>query len=232
MAEATNYYNWIMSSFVGLVGERSVEAGAGVGSVSAMLLRNASPSQLTLVEPAANNVPLLRKRFANDSRVRVYQGYMEDLVGSLEVDSVVAINVLEHVESDENFIRAAYELLAPGGALLLLVPAVPAISGSLDRAFAHFRRYTKSGLRNSLLSAEFEIERLRYMNMLGVVAWFVSGRIFHLTTLGQQQVRSYDRWVIPALRIWESVFAPPIGQSLLAIARKPARDAPHPRLPG
>ena len=227
MAEATNYYNWLMSSFIGLVGKRSVEAGAGVGSVSELLLKLASPSELTLVEPAANNVPLLRKRFANDSRVRVYHGYLEDLVGSPSVDSVIAVNVLEHVEHDEFFLRASYDLLAPGGALLLLVPAVPAIFGSLDRAFDHFRRYTKPGLRSSLLAAGFEVERLQYMNVVGVVAWFVSGRVFHRTTLGRRQVRFYDRWAIPILRRVESVLAPPSGQSLLAIARKPASDSPH-----
>lgn len=227
MAEATNYYDWMMRSFASLIGLRSLEAGAGTGSVSSLLLERGSPTQLTLVEPAANNVPLLRSRFANDSRVRVYHGYMEDLVGSLNVDSVVAINVLEHVERDGNFLRAAYDLLTPGGALLLLVPAVPAIFGSLDRAFDHFRRYTKSGLRNSLLAAGFEVEKLRYMNMLGVVAWFLSGRVLHRATLGRRQVRFYDRWVIPILRNVESVVTPPIGQSLLVIARKPGGDAQH-----
>jgi SAM-dependent methyltransferase len=229
MGEATNYYRWLMGSFEDLVGERSVEAGAGVGTVSEMLLNGARPTQLTLVEPAANNLPLLRKRFLGDPRVRVHHGYMEDLVGTLTADSVIAVNVLEHVEADENFLRAAYDLLSPGGVLLLLVPAVPAIFGSLDRAFEHFRRYTKSGLRRSLLGAGFEVETLRYMNLLGVLAWFVSGRVFHRTTLGRRQVRFYDRWVIPAVRRLEALITPPIGQSLLAVARKPAGVVVHPK---
>jgi hypothetical protein len=58
--------------------------------------------------------------------------------------------------------------------------------------------------------------------MVGVVAWFLSGRVLHRTTLGRRQVRFYDRWVIPVVRRLESVFPVPIGQSVMAIARKPA----------
>ncbi|HEX2693279.1 MAG TPA: methyltransferase domain-containing protein [Gemmatimonadaceae bacterium] len=222
VAEAVNYYDWIMDSFVDHVGERSIEAGAGTGTVSDLILSRAHPKQLDLVEPATNNVPILRKRFAGDSRVTVHHGYLEDLVGSLKVDSVIAVNVLEHVEHDDKFLQAAYDLLNPGGSLLLLVPATPAIFGSLDRAFEHYRRYTRSGIERSLVHNGFEIEKLDYLNLLGVAAWFVSGRVLHRTTLGRKQVRFYDRWVIPVLRRIESVIPIPIGQSLLVIGRKPS----------
>jgi SAM-dependent methyltransferase len=221
VAEATNYYDWIVDSFASRIGERCVEAGAGIGTVSELLLKRASPHKLTLIEPAANNVPMLRQRFDRDPRVDIYHGYLEDLAGSVIADSIVAVNVLEHVERDDEFLKSSYEMLAPGGTLLLLVPAVPAIFGSLDRAFDHFRRYTRSGLRSSLVTAGFEIDSLHYLNMIGVAAWFVSGRVMHRTTLGRGQVRFYDRWIIPLVRRLESVIPAPIGQSVLAIARKP-----------
>jgi SAM-dependent methyltransferase len=222
VAEATNYYDWIVDSFAGHIGRRCVEAGAGIGTVSQLVLDRASPRALTLIEPAANNLPALRERFADDARVSVYHGYLEDLTDSLESDSIIAVNVLEHVEKDDDFLKASYSILAPGGSLLLLVPACPAIFGSLDRAFDHFRRYTKSGLRASLLAAGFEIEVIHYLNMVGVAAWFLSGRVLRRTTLGRGQVRFYDRWVIPVVRRLESVIPVPIGQSVMAIARKPA----------
>jgi SAM-dependent methyltransferase len=221
VAEATNYYDWILDSFAPHIGQRCVEAGAGIGTVSKLLLARASLRALTLIEPAANNVPILRERFAGDSRVKVYHGYLEDLTRSLKSDSIIAVNVLEHVEKDDAFLKASFNILAPGGALLLLVPALPAIFGSLDRAFDHFRRYTRSGIREQLLDAGFEIERLSYLNTLGVAAWFVSGRIFRRSTLARSQVRFYDRLVIPWLRAVEKRFPAPIGQSLLAIARRP-----------
>jgi SAM-dependent methyltransferase len=221
VAEAANYYDWIVDFFAGHFGNRIVEAGAGIGTVSQLVLDRASPRALTLIEPAANNLPALRNRFAGDPRVSVYHGYLEDLTGSLESDSIIAVNVLEHVERDDDFLKASYRILAPGGSLLLLVPACPSIFGSLDRAFDHFRRYTRSGLRASLLAAGFEIETTHYLNMVGVAAWFLSGRVLRRTTLGRGQVRFYDRWVIPVVRRLESVIPVPIGQSVIAIARKP-----------
>jgi SAM-dependent methyltransferase len=222
VAEATNYYDWIVDSFTGHIGQRCVEAGAGIGTVSRLVLDRAAPRALTLIEPAANNLPVLRERFAGDPRVSVYHGYLEDLADSLESDSIIAVNVLEHVEKDDEFLKASYNILAPGGSLLLLVPACPAIFGSLDRAFDHFRRYTRSRLRASLLDAGFEIKTIHYLNMVGVAAWFLSGRVLRRTTLGRRQVRFYDRWVIPVVRRLESVIPVPIGQSVMAIARKPA----------
>jgi SAM-dependent methyltransferase len=222
VAEATNYYDWIVDSFAGHIGDRCIEAGAGIGTVSELLLKRVSPRILTLIEPAENNVPVLRYRFAGDSRVKIYHGYLEDLTGSVESNSIIAVNVLEHVEKDDEFLEASYEILTPGGALLLLVPALPAIFGSLDRAFDHFRRYTKSGLRTSLVAAGFEVETIHYLNLVGVAAWFFSGRVLRRTTLGRGQVRFYDRWIIPFVRRLESVIPVPVGQSILAIARKPA----------
>lgn len=227
VAEATNYYRWIIDSFGRALGERIVEAGAGIGTVSDLVLRRASPRQMLLVEPAGNNIPELHRRFDDDPRVSIHHGYLEDIGDTVSADTVIAVNVLEHVERDAEFLRAAHLTLASGGALLLLVPAMPALYGSLDRAFDHYRRYTRSGLEQSLLAAGFEIETLHYLNFVGVVAWFAAGRVFRRTTLGRPQVRFYDRWVIPWLRRIESRIHPPVGQSLLAIARKPAVAIPR-----
>lgn len=220
VAEATNYYRWIIDSFAGALGKRIVEVGAGIGTVSELVLRRASPKELLLIEPAGNNIPELRRRFDGDSRVSIHHGYLEELGDTISADTVIAVNVMEHVERDNEFLRAARNTLARDGALLLLVPAVPAIYGSLDHAFDHYRRYTRSALEKMLLSTGFQIEQLHYLNFIGVAAWFVAGRILHRTTLGRAQVRLYDRLVIPWLRQIESRIRPPIGQSLLAIARK------------
>ena len=220
VAEARNYYDWIIASFAGRIGKRAVEAGAGIGTVSELILRRAIPSELVLIEPDSGNAGVLRDRFRSDSRVVIRHGYLEEFAPTLRADSVIAVNVLEHVEHDSEFLAAAHRALVPGGSVLLLVPALPAIYGSLDRAFDHFRRYTRSGLTKQLRTAGFEIEKLHYLNMLGVAAWFASGRIMRRTTLGRGQVRFYDRYVIPTLRRIESRFHPPIGQSILAIARK------------
>lgn len=220
VAEASNYYDWIADAFAGSFGKRIVEAGAGIGTISQLILERAAPEALLLIEPARNNIPELQRRFTHDPRVRVFQGFLDEIGDTFPADTVIAVNVMEHVERDADFLRAARRTLTSDGSLLLLVPAVPAIYGSLDRAFDHFRRYTKAGLRTLLVDSGFEIQKLHYLNGIGVLAWLFAGRVLHRTTLGRTQVRFYDRWVIPWLRRIESKIHPPIGQSLLAIARK------------
>jgi len=227
VAEAHNYYRWIADRFSPYLGRRIAEAGAGIGTVSELLLQRAAPEAMLLIEPDRANAEELAQRFAKDARVRIHHGYLEDADRSFAADTIVAVNVLEHVERPAGFLGAAYASLAPGGALLLLVPAMPALYGSLDKAFEHYRRYTRPELRNQLSAAGFEIETLHYMNLVGIAGWFVAGKIMRRTTLGRGQVRFYDRWVIPWLRRVESVAHPPLGQSLLAIARKPETHPSH-----
>jgi SAM-dependent methyltransferase len=227
VAEAHNYYRWIIDRFTPFLGRRIVEAGAGIGTVSELLLQRARPEATLLIEPDRGNAEALGRRFTGDPRVRVHHGYLEDADASFAADTIVAVNVLEHVERPAGFLAAAYQRLTPGGALLILVPALPALYGSLDKAFEHYRRYTRLELRKALSDAGFEIEQLHYMNLVGIAGWFVAGRIMRRTTLGRGQVRFYDRWVIPWLRRLESVVHPPLGQSLLAVARKPETHSRH-----
>ncbi|MDE3241319.1 MAG: class I SAM-dependent methyltransferase [Nitrospirota bacterium] len=223
MAEAENYRRWILRRFAPYLSQRIVEVGAGMGAFSDLLLREARPAALTLVEPADNLVSLLRQRFAGERRVTVVHGYLDLLVGSSPVDSVVLVNVLEHIEDDAAVLRIIWDLLVPGGALLLFVPALPWLYGSMDRAFGHVRRYRKPALAQMLDRIGYETVDLRYFNLLGVGPWLVAGRILQRQTLHPKAVRLYDRWVLPWLLKLESCWPPPIGQSLLAVARKPDR---------
>ncbi|HEX6589376.1 MAG TPA: class I SAM-dependent methyltransferase [Longimicrobiales bacterium] len=216
LAGAHNYYGWLMRRFRPYFGPRVVEVGAGIGTIGDHLRREPAIRDLTLIEPAENNYPLLEQRFRADAHVRTVKGYLEDqsLAGA---DALVAVNVLEHVPDDRSFLRAARRTLRPGGHLLLFVPAVQAIYGSLDEAFEHHRRYGRRQLAGRLRDAGFRIEQLRYANSIGVVAWFVVGRVWRQRTLAPRSVRFYDRVVFPWLSAVEDRVPPLIGQSLLAI---------------
>ena len=172
------------------------------------------------IEPSDNNFPLLFRRLASHERATAVKGYLKGSASPLSADSVVAVNVLEHIERDEEFLQQAWEIARPGGTLLLFVPAVPAIFGSLDTAFEHFRRYTKASLRRSVETAAWRIERLGYMNMPGILPWFVSGRMLGRTSITGTEARLYDKLVVPVTAAIEDRLSIPIGQSLLAIARK------------
>lgn len=218
LAAAPNYYDFIARLFAPHVGQRAVEVGAGIGTFAEHLLRTSAPRELVLVEPAVNNYPILRERLGSRPGVRTVQGYLEDCHDLRDMDSVVAVNVLEHTPDDVAFLRAAHAVLRPGGKALVFVPAVQAIFGSLDREFEHYRRYSKPALGRAFAAAGFRDVSLRHVNSLGVGAWFLAGRVFKWRTIDASRAAFYDRWVVPWLMPLESAVEPPIGQSILAIA--------------
>jgi SAM-dependent methyltransferase len=223
--EARNYYRAILKFFSPYVGARVVEVGGGIGTFSTFLLGLMNVRELTTLEPAANLFPLLSRRFSEDSRVRCVNGYLHDYPVSGDIDTVVSVNVLEHIEDDRRFLRSAQRILAPGGTILLFTPALPALYGTLDRQFGHYRRYTKCGLADELRSAGFSLEFLRYFDLPGVLGWFLATRVLKRDTIRSSDVRNYDRFVVPWSSKIERWWEPPVGKNLLAIGRKPKLGA-------
>ena len=220
LSEARNYYAWVMRGFAPFVGPNVVEVGAGIGTFSEFILADPKVQRLIAIEPAANNLPHLAKRFADNNRVTVMRGYLSDHAASLESDAIVAVNVMEHIRDDAEFLRDALRSVKRGGHLLLFVPALPAIFGTLDVAFEHYRRYTKKSLRAVIESAGWTPKRISYMNLPGIAAWFTAGRILGRRSIATSDARTYDRLVVPWLSRVESVIEPPIGSNLLAVATK------------
>lgn len=213
-----NYYAWVLRQFEPYLGSRVVEVGAGIGTFSEFLLGVPRVKELVAIEPAVNTFPHLEKRFAGNSRVRTIKGYLGDHAASLAADSLVAVNVLEHIADHEGFIRDAHKVVITGGSLLLFVPALPAIYGTLDKAFEHERRYTRGSLRRVIESAGWNVRRVTYMNFPGIAAWFLAGRVMKKTHIATPEAKAYDRLVVPWLSRLETAITPPIGSNLVAIA--------------
>jgi hypothetical protein len=138
------------------------------------------------------------------------------------MDSVIAVNVIEHIRDDAEFLQRTFSALAPGGTVVLFAPALGVLYGTLDESFEHYRRYSKPELIRMLTQARFSMEKVLYLNFVGIFTWFLAGRVLRRRTLRPAQVRLYDRWVVPWISKAERLWEPPLGQSLLAIGRKPA----------
>jgi SAM-dependent methyltransferase len=223
VAGATNYYKWIIERFAPFLGRRVVEVGAGIGTFAQFIAATQGVESLLCVEPAQNVFPVLAERFRENSRIETVHADIDQVQLVDAADSLVAVNVLEHVENDEAFLRAAARIVVPGGHLLLFVPAHQFLYGSLDAAFDHYRRYSKAGLSSVVSRAGWEPVSISNVNIAGILPWLIAGKLFRITTLGHKQMRIYDRLVIPVMKRLESLREPFIGQSLLAIARKRAR---------
>jgi SAM-dependent methyltransferase len=218
IADSRNYNEWLFSRARTLLGGRVLDAGAGIGTFTA--LAAATGAQVTALEPDPAFVSHLRERFADNPRVSVVEASAEAIPGLAGFDSVLCLNVLEHVHADEAALRGFHDALRPGGRLLLLVPAHPWLYGGYDRAAGHERRYGARTLRGRLRSAGFDVETLRHVNPLGGLGWLVRVRLLRGDEWPSASFRAFDR-LVPAVRHLDRVRFR-FGLSLWAIARRPS----------
>ncbi len=217
LREAVNYRDALLRDFRQHLHGSVLEVGAGVGQMTSELLQFPEIEKLVSIEPDAEFCTRLRASFPE---LNLHQGTVADLQPASSWNAILSVNVLEHIESDEEELAVYYRLLQrAAGALCLFVPARPEIYAPIDKDFGHFRRYTRPELRKKLERAGFRIARLRYFNLIGYFAWWASFCLLKKRSFDVGSVRLFDRVIFPAVHGFEShVFAPPIGQSLMAVA--------------
>ncbi len=220
MSVAENYHTWVLSEFQDFLGEKVAEVGAGNGNFSAFLLKSANIKKLTSVEPDQAVCAHYQKNIS-DTRAEIVNGFFNEVSGKYpnHFDTAVYVNVLEHVENDKDELDCVYKSLKTGGRICIFVPALPFLYSEHDREIGHFRRYTKSQLKKVLEESGFTVEKIKYMDMVGIITWFLVFKIFKMDP-GSGNVSSYDKFITPALRFLEKIVPPPIGKSLVAIGRK------------
>lgn len=221
LGDMPNYNDWIVSHFTPWLQGRAVEIGAGLGTISERL--RTGVDHLDLVEPAPDLAQRLSDKFAADVGVQVLDQTLEDWMVVSQpgtFDGIVMVNVLEHIEDDLAAARGLYDVLMPGGTLMIFVPALPSLYSKLDEIHGHYRRYTKSSLRGCIGAAGFQIERLHYVDIAGVFPWWLLNTVLGKTSFHAPSLRIYDKLVVPVTRICESVMRPPLGKNLILIARK------------
>lgn len=218
LREARNYRAALIAEFRDWLKGDVIEVGAGIGQMTAHLRELSAIRRLIAVEPDAN---LCRQHRANVPEHELYEGVITDTPPGTDWDAVFSVNVLEHIEHDaEELARYAALLRARKGVFCVLVPARPEIYAPIDRDFGHFRRYTRPELRSKLAGVGFRIERLYYFNFVGYFAWWLNFRVLGQRSFEVGKVRFYDRVIFPAVHFLESAISrPPIGQSLVAVAR-------------
>ncbi|MFM7181433.1 MAG: class I SAM-dependent methyltransferase [Verrucomicrobiales bacterium] len=216
--EAANYRAAIVHEFQQHLRGHLLEVGCGIGQMTREFQLLSAIDRITCIEPDQG---FAAKHAKDIQGAELLIGTAGDLPPTVEADSIVSINVLEHIEQDqEEMTRYARLLKSRRGHLCALVPARPEIYAPLDKDFGHFRRYTAPELREKLEKAGFKVEKLHYFNLVGYFAWWFSFCLRKQRSFGIQQVRFYDRIIFPVINAIETnAFRPPIGQSLIAIAR-------------
>lgn len=219
MGFAVRYHAWIRDEFAAAVRGDVAEVGAGDGAFSELLLQ-LQPRSLAMFEPCTAMFERQPARVGDDGRVRRENRVFAERAGDgAEFDTVVYVNVLEHIEDDRDELRLMHRALRPGGRICVFVPALRSLMSSHDRAIGHVRRYERDELRDKVRDAGFAIERLHFFDSLGTLAWWLGMRVLELP-LRAGSVDLYDRVAVPMLRALESRVRPPLGKNLLLVARR------------
>lgn len=216
---ADNYNAWIASELAPYIIEPALEIGAGTGSVSQYFK---TLNSLTITDRDQGLVTILNKRFKSYPKVKtqIFNITQKKQSFSNKYNTIYAVNVLEHIENDLLALKNMYRLLNNKGRVVLLVPAKRRAFTHLDKMLGHFRRYEKDELQNKMENAGFLVESINYFNIVGLLSWMIRDKInSNAGILSPTQVKLFD-FIVPILKIIESIAKPPAGISLIVVGRK------------
>jgi SAM-dependent methyltransferase len=226
LSKAHRFNAWMADRLRPWVGDRVLEIGAGLGNLTSKMIPRASYAASD-IDPLY--LDYLGNRFANYAWIDVLEVDLQKDTDFARIegrfDTVLCLNVLEHVADSDRAVRNMHRALSPGGAAIILVPQGQWLYGSLDRVLEHVKRYSRKDLSETCRRAGFEIEKVFSFNRVGVLPWFVNGRIFRRKRFNKLQLKVFDSLVW----LWRIVdrLLPLPGLSVVCIARKPEAEA-HP----
>jgi SAM-dependent methyltransferase len=222
LAEADHFNQEVFRRVERFIGRRTLEVGTGIGIFTHRLL--ARCDLVVGVDVVPEFVARCATRFASAANLELHHAAMgcgvpPPLAGR-SFDTIVCMNVLEHIEDDQRTLADLFTLLEPGGRLVLVVPQYPWLYNALDANDGHYRRYRRPGLAARLGTAGFALEHTSRFNLAGIAGWFINGTLLRRRELPNEQMRLYDR-LVPWLFRLERLVGPPAGLSLLMVARRP-----------
>jgi SAM-dependent methyltransferase len=219
--DARNYRQYEFDMVAPWCGRSLLEIGSGLGDFSDQF--EGRLDRLVVSDNDQYCVSELKKRYQGREDVEVLQLALPCHVPvSAPVDTVIAMNVLEHIEDDVKALECLSDALVPGGRVVVWVPGYQQLYGDFDRKVGHVRRYTPATLSAAVRNAGLEVESCKPINFLGGIAWWLAVRKGGTGYPNPRLVRVYDRVVVPLTRLIEKAVTPPFGQTVLCVARRPA----------
>ncbi len=218
------YLHWQLEQFAPYLGRRILEVGCGVGAIVAQL---GTRDLVVAIDLEPELVEFTRKRFSTKAGyefacmdISALSKETRESLKARSFDTIICINVLEHINDDAGAVSTMADLLAPGGTLALLVPAHPSLFGAYDVTDGHFRRYTKRTLRKVFDAAGLKVERLYYFNAIGAAGWWLRYKVMRRNHQTQGDYKLMQL-LLPMIKAVEGRIKPPVGMSLIAVGKKP-----------
>lgn len=216
LSQTESYNQWIYHQIQHYIGQHILEVGCGIGNMTDLFKNK---EKIIAVDLDSKHIKRMGQRFKN------YQNVQPRLLNITEsnqknmYDTVICLNVLEHIADDQKALLKMHKALRKGGKLVLLVPSIKFLYNKLDKDLEHYRRYNKTDLREKVEKTGFTITKIKYMNFSGIFGWYINGTVLGKSVLPTRQVLLYDK-LVPLLEKMEKIISPPIGLSLILIAEK------------
>lgn len=204
------------------IGPRVIEVGAGFGANTPYLFGE-SRARWVCLEPDAAlvaRIPAQLQGYAWAGTVETRAGTLQDLPAGEQFDTLLYIDVLEHIEDDRAEMRAAFTHLAPGGKIVVLSPAHPGLFTEFDRAIGHFRRYTKATLRDCTPPGA-RLAELYYLDAAGLLASSANRLLLHQKMPSAAQIAVWDRWLVTTSRWLDPLLGFSLGKTVVGVWTKP-----------
>lgn len=221
MEYAKNYNQWIFSLVKPYIGKRVLEIGPGIGNMSRQIISGVD--LLAGMEPNVHCAGALKEAFRGSTNFELIpsriEEYEKEKLVSYHFDTIVCINVLEHIKDDATILATFEQVIENNGRVVLLVPAISQAYGKIDKSVGHFRRYSKSSLNKVFQQTQLHIEAMFYSNFIGLLGWLINARILHIVKQKDTQIEVFDS-LVPLLSSVERVIPPPVGLSLISVSRK------------
>lgn len=222
MASAHRYIDWMLSPFKLHLRGDIVEIGIGHGSYYEALVPFGTYIGIDIDE---RSISAAKARFPDGQFARadiLQPGFLNELLPT-KADSIVSINVLEHIDDDARAVKNLVDALKPGGRLMIIVPAMMSLYNDLDRLAGHHRRYSINDFRHLLSGLPVEVEKLCYFNPVGGLGWWIN-RFRRHDSLNSDavngQIEIFEKYVLPVSRFLDPMTRSFFGQSLICIARR------------
>jgi hypothetical protein len=222
-AQATVWKSYFRRHIKPFLGDRVLEVGAGLGGTTRLLCGQGQSAWVCL-EPDSE---LARQLGEAASRGNL-PGNCEIVVGTLSqvspdslFDTLLYIDVLEHIEDDRGELERAAAHLKPGGSVVVLAPAHPWLFSPFDRAIGHYRRYTRSSLR-SIGPPGLDMVRSIYLDSIGLLASLGNRLLLAQSMPGTRQIAFWDKVLVRCSTIFDPLVGYSLGKSVLGVWKRPA----------
>jgi|SRR5688572_3404825 len=223
MKAAIRYFHWQYQLAAPHLGRRVLEVGCGIGNTTQLLLDRDLVVGIDVEERCVDERV---RRFSRHANVvtRMIDVVDPELLSLAQYrfDTVLCLNVLEHIRDDTTALEHMHGVLEPGGTVILIVPAFEMLFGPIDTKLGHYRRYSRRQIAELADAAGFECAVLHYMNVIGMLGWWFNARLLRKAEQSDAQIRFFDSWIVPILSRTERMVHPICGQNVFAVLRKVA----------